>query len=52
VALAARRTCDVDLAGPAPTDDELEILARRGRALLLRALIVAAGVTALTLLLP
>lgn len=52
VALAARRTCDADLAGPALTDADLEILAHRGRAILRRSAMIAAGLTALILMLP
>ena len=51
VALAARRTCDAELAH-AFTEADAEILVRRGRVILLRALLIAGAVTALTLLLP
>jgi hypothetical protein len=52
VALAARRTCDAELADRGLTDADAEILARRGRAILRRATILAAAVTLLLLTLP
>jgi hypothetical protein len=52
VALAARRTCDAEMAGGGLTDAEAEILARRGRAILRRATLIAGAVTLLTLMLP
>src|SRR5256885_1731646 len=52
VALAARRTCDADLADRGLTDADAEILAGRGRTILRRATIVAAATTLLLLALP
>ncbi|OFV90326.1 MAG: hypothetical protein A3G76_13035 [Acidobacteria bacterium RIFCSPLOWO2_12_FULL_65_11] len=51
VALAARRTCDAELAGRL-TEADAETLARRGRAILWRTTTVAGVLTLLTLLLP